>query len=89
MKHYKDTNGDLFAYEEDGSQDHLIPADYVAITEAQARSLTECVLTYKDKRLEDYHSLNEQLDMLYWDQKNGTTIWQDHITEIKNKHPKS
>ena len=89
MKHYKDTNGDLFAYEEDGSQDHLIPANYVAITEAQAKSLKEYVPTYKDKRLEDYHSLNEQLDMLYWDQKNGTTIWQDHITEIKNKHPKS
>ena len=89
MKHYKDTNGDLFAYEEDGSQDHLIPADYVAITEAQAKSLIEPVSTYKDKRLEDYHSLNEQLDMLYWDQKNGTTNWQDHITEVKNKHPKS
>ena len=89
MKHYKDTNGDLFAYEEDGSQDHLIPANYVAITEAQAKSLKEYVPTYKDKRLEDYHSLNEQLDMLYWDQKNGTTNWQDHITEIKDKHPKS
>ena len=89
MKHYKDTNGDLFAYEEDGSQDHLIPANYVAITEAQAKTLTEFVPTYKDKRLEDYHSLNEQLDMLYWDQKNGTTNWQDHITEVKNKHPKS
>jgi hypothetical protein len=89
MKHYKDTNGDLFAYEEDGSQDHLIPANYVAITEAQFKSLTDYVSTYKDKRYDDYHDLREQLDMLYWDQKNGTTNWQDHITEIKNKHPKS
>ena len=89
MKHYKDTNGDLFAYEEDGSQDHLIPANYVAITKAQAKSLTECIPTYKDKRLEDYAKIGDQLDMLYWDQKNGTTNWQDHITEVKNKHPKS
>ena len=89
MKHYKDTNGDLFAYEEDGSQDHLIPADYVAITKAQFKSLTEYVPTYKDKRLSEYVQIGEQLDMLYWDQKNGTTNWQDHITEVKNKHTKS
>ena len=39
MKHYKDTNGDLFAYEEDGSQDHLIPANYVAILKLKQKHL--------------------------------------------------
>lgn len=46
-------------------------------------------LDYSRKRKEEYANISEQLDMLYWDQKNGTTIWQNHITEIKNKYPKS
>ena len=36
MKTYKDTNNNLWAYEEDGSQDHLIPADFILITEEEA-----------------------------------------------------
>jgi hypothetical protein len=36
MKTYKDTNDNLWAYEEDGSQDHLIPADFILITENEA-----------------------------------------------------
>lgn len=34
MKLYKDTNNEIFAYEEDGSQDHLI-GDKVALTQAE------------------------------------------------------
>ena len=57
-------------------------------------------LTYKQKliksvdknysffRKTDYPSIEDQLDMLYWDMKNGTTTWQDAITEIKSKYPK-
>ena len=44
--------------------------------------------TYIEKRLKEYPPLGEQLDMLYWDQMNGTNVWQDKITEIKNKYPK-
>jgi len=36
MKTYKDLNNNLWAYEEDGSQDHLIPADFIQITEDEA-----------------------------------------------------
>lgn len=39
MKLYKDTTGQVFAYEGDGSQDHLIPDGQVQITEAQANAL--------------------------------------------------
>ena len=35
MKLYKTTDGEVFAYEEDGSQDHLI-GDKVAITQEEA-----------------------------------------------------
>jgi len=36
MKTYKDINNNLWAYELDGSQDHLIPADFIQITEDEA-----------------------------------------------------
>jgi len=32
MKYYKSPNGERYAYEEDGSQDHLIPENYVLLT---------------------------------------------------------
>jgi hypothetical protein len=32
--------------------------------------------------------LGDQLDMQYWDQVNGTTIWADHISAVKAAHPK-
>lgn len=31
MKHYKSPNGDIFAYESDGSQDAYIPIDFTVI----------------------------------------------------------
>jgi hypothetical protein len=39
MKHYKDTNNNLWAYEEDGSQDHLIPANFILITNEEAEAI--------------------------------------------------
>ena len=44
---------------------------------------------YKRQRADEYPSLQEQLDMQYWDSVNGTTIWQDTINQIKTKYPKS
>lgn len=43
---------------------------------------------YKDKRKAEYVSVPDQLDMMYWDQVNGTTTWKDHIESVKNKYPK-
>lgn len=39
MKTYKDTNNNLWAYELDGSQDHLIPTDFIQITEEEANAI--------------------------------------------------
>lgn len=44
--------------------------------------------TYIEKRIAEYPDITEQLDMIYWDNINGTTVWQDTITSIKLKHPK-
>lgn len=46
-------------------------------------------LVYKDLRSAEYPSIQDQLDMLYWDKVNGTNNWQAKITEIKEKYPKS
>ena len=43
---------------------------------------------YQRDRAKEYPSLQEQLDMQYWDSVNGTTIWQDTINAIKAKYPK-
>ena len=44
--------------------------------------------TYIELRREAYPSIQEQLDMLYWDMVNGTENWKDMISEIKSKYPK-
>lgn len=43
---------------------------------------------YQRKRAVEYPSLQEQLDMQYWDSVNGTTTWQDAINAVKAKYPK-
>ena len=44
--------------------------------------------TYAEKRSEEYPSIPDQLDMIYWDKVNGTNLWQEKIAEIKAKYPK-
>ena len=48
----------------------------------------EVTLSYKKKRRKEYPHYRDQLDMMYKDQVNGTTTWEDKITEIKDKYPK-
>jgi len=43
---------------------------------------------YKTDRAEEYPSIGDQLDMLYWDKKNGTTTWDDAVKAVKDKYPK-
>ena len=43
---------------------------------------------YKINREMKYLPIQEQLDMQYWDKKNGTTNWEDHITKVKTDDPK-
>lgn len=43
---------------------------------------------YLRSRQQEYPSLVVQLDMMYQDKMNGTTTWEDKITEIKTRYPK-
>ena len=35
-----------------------------------------------------YPSIQEQLDMQYWDNVNGTTNWKDAVAKVKSDNPK-
>jgi hypothetical protein len=35
-----------------------------------------------------YPSIQEQLDMQYWDSVNGTTTWKDAVAKVKSDNPK-
>lgn len=43
---------------------------------------------YKTARQEAYGSIQDQLDMQYWDSVNGTTTWAEHIAQVKADNPK-
>ena len=44
--------------------------------------------TYRDKRAKEYPSIQEQLDLQYWDKINNTNNWEQAINAVKNKYPK-
>ena len=43
---------------------------------------------YQRQRATAYPTIQEQLDMQYWDGVNGTTIWADTIASVKSENPK-
>ena len=43
---------------------------------------------YQRDRATAYPTIQEQLDMQYWDKVNGTTNWEDAIAKVKADNPK-
>lgn len=43
---------------------------------------------YQRDRAIAYPSIQDQLDMQYWDKVNGTNNWQEAIDAVKQKYPK-
>lgn len=46
------------------------------------------VKSWKDKRIEGYGLIRDQLDMQYHDAVDGTTTWKDHVKSVKDANPK-
>ena len=44
---------------------------------------------YQRDRATAYPSIQEQLDLQYWDKVNGTTNWEDAIAKVKADNPKT
>jgi hypothetical protein len=94
MKHYISPDNKLFAFELDGSQDHLIPSSYVQVTDEQAQTHRELQqniefesMSYAEKRKAEYPSIYEQLDALYHAGVFPEELAQK-IKEVKEKYPK-
>ena len=57
--------------------------------EETAAAAYKAANAYKTARRTAYPTVEEQMDMQYWDKKNGTTTWVDAITKVKTDNPKS
>ena len=60
----------------------------VGPSDPDPRTDDEKAVAYRDQRRIAYPPIGDQLDMIYWDQINGTTVWRDTITAVKTAHPK-
>lgn len=93
MKLYKNSNNEIFAYELDGSQDHLI-GDKVPITKEHADEIIVASqtfgfnsLSYVEKRRSEYPPIGDQLDALYHAGAFNEEMSQ-RLKTIKEKYPK-
>jgi hypothetical protein len=93
MKHYLSPEGQIYAYELDGSQDYLIPNNYTAITNEHAAAIRDQILAdqynllgYSEKRKIEYPSIADQFDLLY---HGGYDVWKAAIQVVKDKYPKT
>ena len=77
---YKQVNNERLEFTDD---------DYdQAVTDLANSKWQEQEFGYIQARQEAYRSIPEQLDMMYWDNVNGTTTWKDHIAQVKADNPK-
>jgi hypothetical protein len=93
MKHYKDpATNEIYAYEADGSQDDIIPAHFLPLTDDEVSELRfqlnqaiEAAKTYRERRAAEYPSFADQFDLLY---HGGYDAWKAAIDVVKTKYPK-
>jgi hypothetical protein len=94
MKLFKDENDVIYAYEADGSQDHLI-GDKTPITQEEADQLRSQkeqarydVLTYAEKRRQKYPELGEFVDA--WVKKDEAALeeYRQKCLAVKAQFPK-
>ena len=72
--------------DKDGNQVPIVQSDYEAeIARLQAEYDAQA---YARARAEAYPSWQEQMDMMYHDQTEGSRTWLDAIEAIKEAHPK-
>lgn len=95
MKLFKDSNNTIWAFELDGSQDHLITSDMVSITKEAADVITTekklaefNALSYTDKRLMEYPPVTDYLDGLVKGDTEQMQTYIDACLAVKAKYPK-
>jgi hypothetical protein len=89
MKFYK-VKGEIFAYEGDGSQDHLIPQSAVALTEDEVTQHLTPIITLEQQKLARAAAFRMEADPLFfkWSAGEGTEVeWQQKREEIRTRYP--
>ena len=77
---YKQVNNERLEFTDD---------DYAqAVTDLANNKFNEQQFGYIQERQAAYGSVQEQLDMQFWDNQNNTTVWIDHIAQVKSDNPK-
>lgn len=94
MKYFKDSSNNVFAYEIDGSQDHLI-GDKIPISFDESVNINNQkiqaeydALNYAEKRKNEYPSIGDQLDALYHAGVFPPDM-AEKISQVKAKFPKN
>ena len=72
----------------DYSSESTIPSNAEIIAKATELENAFNNQQYQRDRADAYPSIQQQLDMQYWDSVNGTTTWQDAINAVKAQYPK-
>ena len=81
---YSNETKEFKVYDEN---EKLITIDYKQVEVEDNRIKSE----YKKNQYQrdrQYPSIQDQLDMLYWDRKNGTKTWEESIDKVKSDNPK-
>ena len=77
-------NGDIDATD---AQGNVVTLDESLIT-AEVKRLQADYDAKQYQRDRVYPSIQDQLDMQYWDSVNGTTTWKDAVAKVKSDNPK-
>ena len=95
MKHFKDSQGNLYAYEADGSQDHIIPKDYVAVADSEVAGIHAAraqaaadARTYAQKRRAEYPPATDYLDAVVKGDQTAIAAYIAACQAVKAKYPK-
>ena len=81
---YSNETKEFKVYDEN---EKLITIDYKQVEVEDNRIKSE----YKKNQYQrdrQYPSIQDQLDMQYWDRKNGTKTWEESIDKVKADNPK-
>jgi hypothetical protein len=95
MKHYKDAQGNVYAYEADGSQDDLIKPGLIPIKDSEVEPLVRAkqqadfdAQDYYRKRINSYPELGEFVDAWVKGDEQALEEYKQKCLEVKAKYPK-
>ena len=64
------------------------PTDEQLASYETAGNAAETLFDVLEKRKKEYLSWQQQMEMIYKDQKNGTTTFKDHCDKVRSDNPK-